>query len=82
MVGFLVMIGIGSLGVIPAGALSWIKMLQTGLLAAAMFALGLGVRIKGLMRVGGRPVILGALSTVWIALLALAMVALSGTMGA
>ncbi len=82
VVGFLVMIGIGSLGVIPAGALSWIKMLQTGLLAAAMFALGLGVRIKGLMSVGGRPVILGALSTVWIALLALAMVVLSGTMGA
>lgn len=82
VVGFLVMIGIGSLHIIPAGALSGLKLLQTGLLAAAMFALGLGVKVKGLMRVGGRPVILGALSTVWIALLALAMVVLSGTMGA
>ncbi|MCT2024484.1 YeiH family protein [Dermabacter hominis] len=79
VIGFLAMIGIGSLEVIPADVLSGIKMLQTGLLAAAMFALGLGVRIKGLVRVGGRPVLLGALSTVWIALLALTMVVVSGT---
>ena len=63
-------------------ALAGVKLLQTGLLAAAMFALGLGVKIKGLISVGGKPVLLGSMSTVWIALLALAMVAFSGAMGA
>lgn len=40
--------------------------LQTILLSAAMFALGCGVRISMLKKVGGRPVILGALSTAWV----------------
>ncbi len=42
------------------------KVLQTVLLSAAMFALGCGVRISMLKKVGGRPVVLGALSTVWV----------------
>lgn len=37
---------------------------QTALLSAAMFALGCGVRLELLKRVGGRQVLLGALSTV------------------
>ena len=82
VVGFLVMVGLGSLHIMPPQALAGVKLLQTGLLAAAMFALGLGVKIKGLISVGGKPVLLGAMSTVWIALLALAMVAFSGAMGA
>lgn len=42
------------------------KLAQTVLLSAAMFALGCGVRMSMLKKVGGRPVILGALSTLWI----------------
>lgn len=42
------------------------KVAQTVLLSAAMFALGCGVRISMLKKVWGRPVVLGALSTVWV----------------
>ncbi|KRE40279.1 YeiH family protein [Knoellia sp. Soil729] len=42
------------------------KVLETILLSAAMFALGCGVRVSVLKKVGGRPVVLGALSTVWV----------------
>lgn len=42
------------------------KVAQTVLLSAAMFALGCGVRISMLKNVGGRPVVLGALSTAWV----------------
>lgn len=42
------------------------KVVQTVLLSAAMFALGCGVRVSALKRLGGRPVLLGALSTTWV----------------
>lgn len=51
---------------------------QSVLLCAAMFALGCGVRIDTLRRVGGRPVVLGALSTLWVFGLAATGVLLSG----
>ena len=46
------------------------SMLQTVLLSAAMFALGCGVRVSVLKKLGGRPVVLGALSTAWVFLVA------------
>lgn len=46
------------------------KVLQTVLLSAAMFALGCGVRISVLKKLGGRPVLLGAISTAWVFLIA------------
>lgn len=45
-------------------------LLQTILLSAAMFALGCGVRLSTLKKVGGRPVLLGAISTVWVFVIA------------
>lgn len=48
---------------LPAAALDAGRLLQVLLLSAAMFALGTGVRADVLRRVGGRPVVLGALST-------------------
>jgi uncharacterized integral membrane protein (TIGR00698 family) len=54
------------------------KALQTVLLSAAMFALGCGVRIRLLRNVGGRPVVLGALSTVWVFAIATTGVLLVG----
>ena len=44
---------------------------QTALLAAAMFALGCGVHVATLRKVGGRPVLLAVLSTVLVATVAL-----------
>lgn len=71
VVGFLVMVGVASLEIIPAPALGVLKIIQTACLAVAMFALGLGVRIKTLVKVGPKPLLLGAASTVFIAGLAL-----------
>ena len=59
--------------VLAAGQLS-----QTVLLAAAMFGLGCGVKIRSLLRVGGRPFALAALSTVLVAGIAYAGVLLVG----
>lgn len=54
------------------------KVAQTVLLSAAMFALGCGVRVSMLKKVGGRPVVLGALSSVWIFTIAATGVLLIG----
>lgn len=51
---------------LPDEVLTAGKFVQTALLAAAMFALGLGVDLRKLIRVGGRPLGLAALSTVTI----------------
>ena len=76
VVGFLVMVGVASLEILPASALSAAKIVQTACLAIAMFALGLGVRIKSLIKVGPKPLLLGTASTVLVASIALAGVTL------
>lgn len=48
---------------IPDPLVGGIKVVQTILLAAAMFALGLGVHISMLKKAGAKPFLLGALST-------------------
>lgn len=71
VVGFLAMIVLASVNVVPNSALSVIKHVQQFLLADAMFALGLGVHIKSLIELGARPLILGLLSTCTIIAIAL-----------
>lgn len=61
--GFVVAVLLRTTGTVPAGVLQGAKMTQTVLLAAAMFALGLGVRVAALRAVGPRPLLLGILST-------------------
>lgn len=77
VVGFLAMVAVASLHLLPAPALEVAKVVQTACLAIAMFALGLGVRIKSLIKVGPKPLILGAASTVLVAGVALAGVTLA-----
>lgn len=67
VIGFIVMMLIASTGWVPAPVLSGAKWAETALLAAAMFALGLGVHVKSLIRLGVRPLLLGLLSTVVVA---------------
>lgn len=62
--GFIVMVVLRSLGVVPEVLLGPAKLIQTGFLAAAMFALGTGVKISMFKRVGAKPIVLAALSTV------------------
>lgn len=75
VVGFVIAMLVRSAGVLPEGVLEVLQVVQTLLLAAAMFALGLGVHFKSLLKVGGRPVILGLLST-----LVIMAVSLGGTL--
>ena len=70
---------VASLGIVPAPALSVIKIVQTLLLSAAMFALGTGVNVRKLLGMGGRPILLGASATVIITLLGLGGVLLTTT---
>ncbi|WP_420175454.1 YeiH family protein [Luteococcus sp. OSA5] len=76
VLGFVLMVAVASLHLVPAAWLPVVKTVQTGLLAAAMFALGLGVKVRQLLGVGPRPFLLGLLSTVWVAGLALSGVLL------
>ncbi|WP_081769739.1 YeiH family protein [Nocardia nova] len=69
---FLAFAALRTTGLLPAAALDIAKTAQTALLTAAMFALGAGVRVATLRRVGPRPLVLALLSTVWVAAVALA----------
>lgn len=77
LVGFLTAAGLRSLGVVPDGALSGIAHAKDVLLAAGLFALGTGVRIARLRRVGPRPFLLGLGSWVVIAAVSYAGVLLT-----
>lgn len=77
VVGFLAMVGVASLEILPESVHGVAKIVQTACLSVAMFALGLGVRIKSLIKVGPKPLILGAASTVLIAGVGLAGVTLA-----
>ena len=70
VVGFLAMALVRTLAPLPAVVLDAGQLLQTLLLGAAMFALGTGVHVSLLKRVGGRPLVLGLVSTVLVFLLA------------
>lgn len=71
IVAFLACVALRSTGFVPDAALSAAGVLQTALLSAAMFALGLGVKLASLRTVGPRPFALAAVSTVWVASVAL-----------
>lgn len=64
VVGFAAAMLLRTVEVVPDGLLSATAVLQTVLLTAAMFALGMGVHLKSLVQVGGRPVVLSVLSTI------------------
>lgn len=74
IVGFVGAMLLRTLNVLPLAALDAAQIIQTLLLSAAMFALGLGVQLRSLLRVGRGPVLLGLLST-----LVILAVSLGGT---
>ncbi|MBB2911531.1 putative integral membrane protein (TIGR00698 family) [Streptosporangium becharense] len=63
VVGFAAMAAARSLGVVPAEVTRAVPDVTAALLAAALFALGTGVRLRELAR-GGRSLLLGGLATV------------------
>jgi uncharacterized integral membrane protein (TIGR00698 family) len=72
VLGFIVLVLIRSSGIIPEPVLDVAGIFQAVFLAAAMFALGTGVRIKDLIKVGPRPFLLALVTTVVVAAVALA----------
>lgn len=76
VLGFIAAMIVASLHVLPASVLTAAKLVQTFLLAAAMFGLGLGVKLKQLFKVGPKPFVLGAVSTLIVALVGWGGVAL------
>lgn len=71
VLGFLVAVALRSFVPLPAGVLHVAQLAQTLLLAMAMFALGAGVRVRALVTTGGRSLLLGAIASVFIALVGL-----------
>jgi len=78
IIGFLVMALLRTFGAVPTVVLDLGQLLQTLLLGAAMFALGTGVHISLLRRVGGKPLVLGLVSTVLVFALAFVGMVLIG----
>lgn len=76
VLGFLAMVAVRSVDILPMPVLDLAKVCCTLLLAGALFGLGCAVRIGPLLRTGGRALLLGLLSTLLIgttAFLALAV---------
>lgn len=71
VLGFLAMVLVRSFLPLPDLVVEAGAVLQTTLLGAAMFALGTGVRVRALLRVGARPFALATASTLLVAVLAL-----------
>ncbi len=67
VVGFLAAIAIRSTGVLGEASLGRIADLEKVVLTVALVALGMGVRVSSLRRLGGRPLVLGLLAWVLVA---------------
>jgi uncharacterized integral membrane protein (TIGR00698 family) len=78
VVGFVAMVAVRSLNVLPAPVLDDARTVQVWLLAAAMFALGTSVHWEVLRRAGGRPVVLAGLATVVVTAIGGGVAALAG----
>lgn len=75
VVGFIAAMLLRTTGIVPQNLLALAGNLQTLLLASAMFALGMGVHLRSIVKSGGRALLLGLLGTIVIII-----VAASGTM--
>ncbi len=67
VLGFLALVAVRSLGILPDAVLDGGRTLTTVLLAAGMFGLGAGIDVRRLARTGGRFAVVGALSTALLA---------------
>lgn len=77
VVGFVIAVLLATTGWLSTPALAWAKSLEVAPLAAVMFALGCGVRVKSLLKVGPKPLLLGVFSTIVVAATAMVGVLLA-----
>ena len=75
VLGFIVAMLLRTTGILPEPVLSAMSNVQTLLLAAAMFALGLGVHLRSIVKSGGKALVLGLCAT-----LVIIAVATAGTL--
>lgn len=78
VVGFLAAVAIRSTGLLPTQILAWLRGFETAALAAALFALGTGVKLARFRRLGGRPLVLALGSWLLVASLSFGGVRLVG----
>ncbi|MBM7368278.1 YeiH family protein [Gordonia hydrophobica] len=78
VIGFIACAILRSVGILPDGIISAGKVAQTVLLTVAMSALGLGVRLQVMRRVGWRPFVQAAATTAVVAGIALGGVLIAG----
>jgi uncharacterized integral membrane protein (TIGR00698 family) len=69
--GFIACVVVRSTGLLPNTFIAHGQVVQTALLTVAMFALGTGVQLAMLRKVGVRPFLVATVSTAWIATVAL-----------
>jgi uncharacterized integral membrane protein (TIGR00698 family) len=75
VLGFLVLAGVRTTGILPARVVADLARLDVLLLAAGMAGLGLGLELARLRGLGVRPLVLGLISWIVIALVSLALLA-------
>ena len=78
VLGFVALVGVNSLIIIPAEAKVWIVTVTTFLLSVALAAMGLETDIRKLTAKGFRPALLGALAFLFIASFSLALIKFIG----
>ena len=79
LIGFLLAAGLDTLGVIPASWHGALAALGTFLITTALAGIGLAMRLADLRKAGHRPLLLGALLWIAVALSSLGLQALTGT---
>ncbi len=80
LIGFVVAAGLNSAGVIPSGSHGPLQHVSVFLVAVALSAIGLSTNVPALRKAGPKPVLLGALLWVTVAVASLGLQTLTGTL--
>jgi uncharacterized integral membrane protein (TIGR00698 family) len=80
LIGFAAAAGLNSAGVIPSGSHGPLQHVSVFLVAVALSAIGLSTNVPALRKAGPKPVLLGALLWITVAIASLGLQALTGTL--
>jgi uncharacterized integral membrane protein (TIGR00698 family) len=80
LIGFVVAAGLNSAGLIPSGSHGPLQHVSVFLVAVALSAIGLSTNVPALRKAGPKPVLLGALLWITVAVASLGLQTLTGTL--
>jgi uncharacterized integral membrane protein (TIGR00698 family) len=80
LIGFVVAAGLNSAGVIPSGSHGSLQRVSVFLVAVALSAIGLSTNVPALRKAGPKPVLLGALLWITVAVASLGLQTITGTL--